>query len=152
MTTRFLFAAALILAGPARAADVWAHFSGPQSLNGKPVMVSIVQDGQVVEQQETKFPENKGLGPLEPGAYDVRAEADGVVTEVKRGVHIVQGKNLDVQFALRPGQGAHVVEYASGGLSREEVAARLAKLEAAVKQLQAQLAELSKPATEREAH
>jgi len=45
-----------------------------------------------------------------------------------------------------------VVEYATGGLSREEVAARFARLEIAVKQSHAQVAEQSKPATAREAH
>jgi hypothetical protein len=37
---------------------------------------------------------------------------------------------------MRAGTGVRTVEYAIGGLSREEIAARLAKLEAAMAELQ----------------
>ena len=46
------------------------------------------------------------------------------------------GRDGSLIAVVRPGQGAHVVEYATGGLAREEVAARIAKLEAAVANLQ----------------
>jgi len=51
-------------------------------------------------------------------------------------VHVFAGKDGSLMFVMRSGKGAHMVEYATGGLSREEVAARLAKLESAVAQLQ----------------
>ena len=44
-------------------------------------------------------------------------------------------RNLTLQFVLRPGEGAHVIEFAEGGLAREEVAARIAALEAEVARL-----------------
>lgn len=74
----------------------------------------------------------QGLYELPPGLYDVRAEGQGAVTEVKRGVHVFAGQDLNVNFVMHAGTGLRTVEYATGGLSREEVAARLAKLEAAV--------------------
>lgn len=118
------------------------HFSlseADKALHGRPVMISAVRDGQVVEQQETQFPNDKRLTPLPPGVYDIRAEGDGMVTEVKRGVHLFPDREIDLIFAVHAGKGVHIVEYATGGLSREEVAARLAKLEAAVTQLQKSL-------------
>ena len=36
---------------------------------------------------------------------------------------------------MRAGQGVKIVEYATGGLSREEMAARLQRLEAAIAEL-----------------
>jgi hypothetical protein len=137
-----LAAAALLTARaatPEEAGSMNCRFSSSEAnkvLQGRPVMVSAIRDGQVVEQQETQFNGDRSLSPLQPGLYDVRAEGDGIVTEVKRGVHVFPGRQLELHFELHPGKGAHVVEYATGGLSREEVAARLAKLEAAVTQLQ----------------
>jgi hypothetical protein len=69
------------------------------------------------------------------GTYDVRVEGDGIVTEVKRGVTLAGPKNMTLNFVVRPGQGVHVVEYATGGLAREEVAQKIAALEAAVAEL-----------------
>jgi hypothetical protein len=51
---------------------------------------------------------------------------------MKRGVTLAGSKNMTLNFVVRPGQGAHVVEYAAGGLAREEVAERIAALEAEV--------------------
>lgn len=104
------------------------------------VMISVLRDGAVVKQQEVEV---SGLPPnftLPVGVYDVRVEGDGVVTLVKRGVHVTANDSTKVIAPMRPGQGARTVEYATGGLAREEVAARLAKLEAAVAQMQKQQA------------
>jgi hypothetical protein len=137
-----LAAAALLTARaatPEQPGEMYCRFSVSEAnrvLQGRPVMVSAIRDGQVVEQQETQFNGDRSLSTLQPGLYDARAEGDGMVTEVKRGVHVFPGRRIDLFFEMRPGKGAHVVEYATGGLSREEVAARLAKLEAAVTQLQ----------------
>jgi hypothetical protein len=79
---------------------------------------------------------------IRPGVYDVRVEGEGLVTEVKRGVHAFAGQKTEVTFQVRSGQGVRIVEYATGALPREEIAARLAKLEA-------QVAELSKPRPQR---
>jgi len=100
------------------------------------VMISVLRDGAVVKQQEVEV---SGLPPnftLPVGVYDLRVEGDGIVTLVKRGVHVTAKDSTKVIAPLRPGQGVRTVEYATGGLAREEVAARLAKLEAAVAQIQ----------------
>ena len=106
----------------------------PAALEEVPKLVSVIQDGVVVRQQETL--RGRGLDGLPPGLYDVRAEGAGMITEVKRGVHVFGGQNLELIFALQAGQGVHIVEYATGGLSREEIAARLARLDSAVAALQ----------------
>jgi hypothetical protein len=107
------------------------------SLQGHPVMESAIRDGKIVAQQEFILGRGEQLRDLPPGLYDVRVEGEGVVTEEKRGVHLFDGKTLGLAFIIRPGKGAHIVEYGTGALPREEVAARLAKLES-------QVAELSK--------
>jgi len=100
------------------------------------VMISVLRDGTVVKQSEVGV---SGLPPnftLPVGVYDVRVEGDGMVTMNKRGVHVTADDSTKVIVPMRLGQGVRVVEYATGGLAREEVASRLAKLEAAVAQLQ----------------
>jgi hypothetical protein len=137
-----LAAAALLTtraATPEEAGSMWCRFpvsEANKALQGRPVMVSAIRDGQVVAQQETPFNQDRGISPLQPGLYDIRAEGDGMVTEVKRGVHVFPSRQLELYFEMHTGKGVHIVEYATGGLSREEVAARLTKLEAAVAQLQ----------------
>jgi hypothetical protein len=105
------------------------------AIAGRPVMVSFIGDGAIVYQGETTTTENPNTvsvgEDLTSGVYDVRVEGDGIVTEMKRGVTLA-GSNMTLNFVVRPGQGAHVVEYAAGGLPREEVAERLAALEAEV--------------------
>jgi hypothetical protein len=99
-------------------------------------MISVLGEGAVVKQQEVEV---SGLPPnftLPVGVYDVRVEGDGIVTVVKRGVHVTAKDSTKVIAPMRPGKGLRIVEYATGGLAREEVAARLAKLEAAVAQMQ----------------
>ncbi len=107
------------------------------ALAGRPVMVSFIRDGAIVFQEETITTENPnevsvGAQDQPADVYDVRVEGDGIVTEMKRGVTLVGPKNMTLKFVVRPGQGAHVVEYAAGGLPREEVAERIAALEAEV--------------------
>ena len=109
-----------------------------KTLQGRPAMISLIRDGQMVEQQETPLPNGRTIFSLPTGVYDVRVEAEGMVTEVKRGVHLFPD-TLDLFFVVHAGKGVHIVEYATGALSREEVAARLAKLEAEVAQLQKSL-------------
>ncbi|HLG13459.1 MAG TPA: hypothetical protein VJH03_02895 [Blastocatellia bacterium] len=99
-------------------------------------MISVLRDGAVVKQQEVEV---SGLPPnftLPVGVYDVRVEGDAIVTVVKRGVHVTAKDSTKVIAPMRPGQGVRTIEYATGGLAREEVAARLAKLEAAVAHMQ----------------
>jgi hypothetical protein len=74
---------------------------------------------------------------LPPGLYDIRLEGDGMRTLVKRGIHVKAGEETPVIGGpMVAGTGVKIVEYATGGLSREEMAARLAKLEAALAELQ----------------
>jgi len=115
-----------------------------QALSGRPAMVSVIRDGRIVQQSEVNLTTAMEFNSdsIRPGVYDVRVEGEGLVTEVKRGVHAFAGQKTEVTFQVRSGQGVHVVEYATGALPREEIAARLAKLEA-------QVAELSKPRPQR---
>jgi hypothetical protein len=58
-------------------------------------------------------------------------------TLVKRGIHVKEGERTDIIGGpMRVGAGVKIIEYAAGGLSREEIAARLAKLEAGLAELQ----------------
>jgi hypothetical protein len=143
MTAKSLALCALLAfaASGAETGTVNVFFEGASQLRDHPVMISAVRDGQVVGQQETALPSSRRLDPLEAGVYDIRVEGDGLVTQVKKGVHVFAGKEIELHFNLRQGQGVRVVEYATGGLSREEVAARLAKLETAVKDLQTNAAQ-----------
>jgi hypothetical protein len=110
------------------------------ALAGRPVMASFIRDGAIFFQEETlttEAPNVASVGSQDSpvGTYDVRVEGDGIVTEVKRGVTLAGPKNMTLNFVVRPGQGVHVVEYATGGLAREEVAQKIAALEAAVAEL-----------------
>jgi hypothetical protein len=110
------------------------------ALAGRPVMVSFIRDGAIFFQEETTTTESPnvvsvGSQDSPAGVYDVRVEGDGIVTEMKRGVTLAGSKNMTLNFIVRPGQGVHVVEYATGGLAREEVAERLGALEAQVAEL-----------------
>ena len=113
-----------------------ANFNADAAVRGRPVMVSVIRDGSVIQQSETVLPSAKSVDQLPLGAYDVRVEGDGLMTEVKRGVQVNADNRLELHFVMRPGQGVHIVEYATGGLAREEVAARLARLDSAVAALQ----------------
>lgn len=110
-----------------------------------PARASIVTpDGELVDYAEellVRSPNTQSflLDQLEAGVYDVRVESEGAVTEVKKGVPVFADRDERVSIVIRPGQGVHIVEYAVAGLSREEVAVRLAKLEAATEQLRADL-------------
>lgn len=120
----------------AQTGSMQANFNADASVRGRPVMVSVIQNGAVLTQSETVLPSARSFSGLALGAYDVRVEGDGLVTEVRRGVQVGELNRLELHFVMRLGQGAHVVEYATGGLSREEVAARLARLDSAVAALQ----------------
>ncbi len=126
----------------AQTRDLWVIVKvADNALVDTPVMVSAIRDGEVVAQDEellVKAPNAVSVkaGELPPGRYDIRIEGAGFVTEVKRGVHLFADRNAQLTAVVRPGEGVHIVEYATGGLAREEVAARLEKLEAAVARLQ----------------
>ena len=115
-----------------------------QALSGRPAMVSAIRDGRIVQQSEANLTTGMEFNTdsIKPGVYDVRVEGEGLVTEVKRGVHAFAGQKTEVTFQVRSGKGVHIVEYAIGALPREEIAARLAKLES-------QIVELSKPRPQR---
>jgi len=107
-----------------------------KALSEIPMMVSVIKDGAVIKQAERITNSNVGF-ELPPGLYDLRLEGDGMVTLVKRGLHVKAGERTDVIGGpMRAGSGARIVEYAATGLTREEMAARIGKLEAAVTELQ----------------
>jgi hypothetical protein len=133
--------AAIAAAPPAAAQDtgvdvrVGAASASYQALNETPIMVSVIKDGTIAQQQETKINSNAHF-TLAPGTYDVRLEGDGAITITKRGVTVTAGHVTSlVGGPMRAGKGVRIVEYATGGLAREEVAARLARLDAAVDKL-----------------
>ena len=101
-----------------------------------PVMISALRSGQIVNQGETLVAGGNSalkLGELPVGTYDVRVEGEGIMTEVKRGVRVFEGRQAPVEFVIRPGKGVRIVEYSTGGLAREEVATRLDRLESFAK-------------------
>lgn len=104
------------------------------ALKSRPAMVSIVKGGEVVAQKEQPIGGYVSFD-VPVGVYDVRAEGDGVVTEVKRGVQVFDRKDTTLYFDLKAGQGARIIEYAIGGITREEVATRLNKLDAEVAEI-----------------
>jgi hypothetical protein len=107
-----------------------------QTIRQRPVMVTAIKDGAVVKQMETNLNSTARFS-LPAGLYDVRLEGDGMETLVKRGIHVQAEEETPVIGGpMRAGTGVRTVEYAIGGLSREEIAARLAKLEAAMAELQ----------------
>ncbi len=90
----------------------------------------------MVKQKEARINSNATFS-LPAGLYDVRLEGDGMQTLVKRGIHIKEGERTEIIGGpMRVGTGVKIIEYAAGGLSREEIAARLAKLEAGLAELQ----------------
>jgi len=125
-------------AAPAAAQDtgidvrVGAASASYQALNETAFMVSVIKDGVIAQQQETENNSNVHF-TLAPGTYDVRIEGDGAITLTKRGVMVTAGHVTSlVGGPMRAGKGVRIVEYATGGLAREEVAARLARLDAEV--------------------
>ena len=105
------------------------------ALRQQPVMVTVIKDGEVMKQTEALLNSNARFS-LTPGLYDLRLEGDGMITLVKRGIHVTYGeKTAIIGGPMRAGSGVKTIEYATGGLSREEIAARLTKLEAAVAEL-----------------
>lgn len=110
------------------------------SIVPRPVMLSAIHDGRIVGQQEFLLTGDGQWTYLDgmpvAGLHDLRLEGEGIVTEVKRGIHLFEEKQAPVAFVVRPGEGLHAVEYAVGGLAREEVAMRLAALETLVEELQ----------------
>lgn len=117
--------------------------SKDDTLVGKtPVMVSVISDGKVLKQMEIAIVEvdvsalhGEATWKLPVGLYDVRVEGDGVKSLTKRGINATPNETTELSFPVQKGEGAKVIEYAASGLSREEVAARLIKLEAAVEEL-----------------
>lgn len=113
-------------------------------LKGNATMVSIIRNGEVVQQTELVWNILRCFY-LPVGRYDVRLECDGAVTLVKRGVHVTPDGRTDVQGSpMLAGQGVKTVEYAVGGLSREEVAARLADLTAKLSAVTERVGKLEK--------
>ena len=113
-----------------------------EALSGIPIMVSVLRDGTILQQSERTY--NNGLDfEVPPGVYDLRLEAGGAVTEVKRGITVTEGQWVQlIGGPMRAGEGLHVVEYATGGMTREELAVRLIRLEETMTSVQQILAEL----------
>lgn len=113
-----------------------------QALREIPVMVSVIKDGAVFRQQKTQL--NSSVRFAVPaGLFDVRLEGAGMETLVKGGVQVLEGQDTElIGGPMKAGTGIRIVGYATGGLAREEVAARLAKLDGEVADLKASLAKV----------
>jgi hypothetical protein len=140
-----LLASALLLAATSKQepnGTITSRFQAPDNLWRHPIMVAAIRDGAVVYQEETLLPNDNHLSGdmIRPGLYDVRVEGEGIVTEIKRGVRLYPGRELNLYFTIRPGAGLHTVEYTTTALSREEIALRLSRLETAVAELRKSLA------------
>src|SRR5918912_3050950 len=101
--TLLVWGAGLLQAGPALAqrdapnleVRVTVADDSYQALKGRPVMVSVIKDGEIVKQTETGL--NSAVHfSLPVGLYDLRFEGDGMQTLVKRGVHIIQGEKAEI--------------------------------------------------------
>lgn len=118
---------------------IWTRTEDP-SLKSNLVMMYLMRNGKVIKSGEVQ--DDNGItdpliwGNLAVGIYDVKEEGEGVGTIVKRGVIVSSGSNTDLKFLMKAGKGVHVVDYPTGAASADDVATRLAKLEAAVKELQ----------------
>lgn len=107
-----------------------------EALKETPIMVSVIKDGEVILQQEVRNNSSPSFA-LVPGLYDVRLEGEGMQTQVKRGILVkAEPPTTIIGGPMQQGTGVKIIEYGTTGLSREEVAARLTKLEAAVGELQ----------------
>src|SRR5581483_12078221 len=131
-----MFLSLVAVSGIAAAGDVGElkvnTRGGDPSIARKPVMISVLRGGNVVEQQEIALGEIRTNINVEPGIYEIRLEGEGMKTLVKRGIHVNAGKATDVLAPMSAGKGVSIVEYAEGGLSREEIASRLSRLESTV--------------------
>ena len=134
---------------PAKPGGIHFYTKSAESRLG---MVSCIRNGVVF--YATEVPTNSGgragycqldgNGEFPPGAYDIRIEGEGIVTEMKRGVLVTPGNTTVVTLEVKAGKGVHIVEYATGSVPREEVAVRLQALEVAVSKLTAALEGMKK--------
>lgn len=116
--------------------NIWISATCQEEIEKKIVLISLISEGKIVAQREHAIPFSSLLISKVPGAYTVKMEGAGVKTQTKGPYQLVGGEKLEVTFALEPGPGATVVQYADGPMSREEIASRLKKLEDAVAKLQ----------------
>jgi hypothetical protein len=116
-------------------ASIWVYTQcNEDSLKQQLVMVYLIHDGKVVKSTETRTnteynPVQWGVLPI--GIYEVKIEGEGAETFVKRGIILTHNNTTQVTFPLKAGQGIHIIEYPTGAVSKDDIATRLAKLEAA---------------------
>ncbi len=124
------------------------HASPEAAIARRAIMISFLQAGRVLYESQQRLGECCGLssGELPPGTYDVRIEGEGIVTEVRRGLLVISKRQTDVIIDLKAGKGLHTVDYATGGLSREELHARLNAIDSNLADIKKAIAQLSRPA------
>jgi hypothetical protein len=106
------------------------------NLKGRPVMISVIANGAVVQQSEVELGALKIFYNLPPGGYEVRAEGDGLAGLVKKGIAVTDKGDTELRFPMRAGKGVKVVEYAAAEpRAWQEIADRVKRLEQAVEEL-----------------
>lgn len=71
-----------------------------------------------------------------------------MLTQVKRGLLVTAQNQNSVRFVMELGEGVRTVEYSTGALAREEVAARLSALDATDTTIRERLATLERQVAE----
>lgn len=93
-------------------------------LADRPVMVTVLQDHNIVQQDEIYLGSNgDALAPLPPGEYSVRFEGEGIRTLVKHGVHVSEGQDTHlIGGPLVAGNGTAIVNYTGNHVITEKSA------------------------------
>lgn len=117
--------------------NLWINgYVSDESLEGKHALISILADGKIVAQKETTLPFSSVLFSRVPGSYHVKLEGAGFKTLTKGPYQVIAGESCEVKATVEPGQGATVILFGDGPMSREEIATRIKRLEEAVAKLQ----------------
>jgi hypothetical protein len=92
-----------------------AAADGQEALAKRPALVTLLRDGVPLLQDEGGIGQGVGsevvFRPLDPGVYDIRVEADGARTMVKRGILVSPDHVTVVRFQAEAGEGVKVVTY-----------------------------------------
>lgn len=122
-----------------RSADDKAFMAVQERLVKRPVLVSLVAEGEVVRQKEVEIEKFAGTvfvwDKVPAGVYDVKFEGVGIETVVKKGFIVNADTCVHVVADLKAGTGTRVIEYNETERELKAVKARLEKIEAELAKL-----------------